>query len=286
MLEKTTALVCVALGAMLSTARADNDSDSESKPAAEVTAATADGADQLTLPKGRLLLAAFFEMNLSSGAVLKPFSISPDVWYGVTDDITVGLVHSAVGGSGFIGGVANSLCLAGESGGCADLYPGAGADVRYNLKKGMLAYAVDGGLYALHLSDPLLLSVKLGVAARWHSGPLAVELQPNVFVGVTNRTVAGVAGAPDITVNGDILSLPGTVLFNVAPKIDVAAQTGIVLPLENTSDAYFVPLSIGGFYHLNESLNVSLAFSLPRLIAASGGGADARSLTLGGTYAF
>lgn len=285
MLEKTTALVCVALGAMLSTARADTDSDSESKPAA---AATADGSDQLTLPKGRLLLNAFVGMNLSSGAVFKPFSISPDVWYGATDDITVGLVHSGVGRSGFIGGVADALCLAGTSGGCADLYPGAGIDVRYKLKNGMLAYAVDAGLYALHLSNPLELAVKLGVSARWHSGPLAVELQPNLFLGVTNRTVAsGVAGAADITVNGETLNLPVTALYTIAPKIDVGGQLGFILPLENTGDAYSIPLSLGGFYTVSESLNVSLAFSLPRLVGGgSGTGVDVRTLTLGGTYAF
>jgi hypothetical protein len=285
MLEKTTALVGVALGAMLSTARADTDSDSESKPAAEAMAATADGGAQLTLPKGRLVLNAYVGISLSTDAVFKPFSVSPDLWYGVTDDITAGLVHSAVGSTGIMGGVANSLCLAGSSSGCGDVYNNVGLDIRYKLKNGMLSYAVDGGVYALHISDPLLLAVKLGLVARWQSGPLAVELQPNAFIGVTNRT-AGAAGA-EVTVNGEVVNLPVTALYTIAPKIDVGGQIGVVLPLENTGDFYAVPLSLGGFYHVNESLNVNLAFTFPRLVGGgSGTGIDARSLTLGGTYAF
>jgi hypothetical protein len=286
MLEKTTALVCVALGAMLSTARAD-DNDSETKPAADATAPPAGGADQMTLPKGRLLLNAYLEIGLSDGAAFKPISLSPDVWYGVTDDITVGLVHSAVGGSGVLGGVGNSLCLTGTSGGCAKLYSNVGADVRYKLKSimnGAVAWAVDGGLFASNL-DPLVLAVKAGIVGRWHSGPLAVEVAPNLVFGVTNRT-AGAAGM-EVTVNGETLTLPGTALYTVAPKIDVGGQLAFLVPLENTGDAYKIALSIGGQYHLNESLNVSLAFSLPALVGGgSGNGIDARSLTLGGSYAF
>ena len=271
MLEKTTALVCVALGAMLSTARADD--DTESKPAAEATA-SADGGDQLTLPKGRLLLNAFLGVNLNE--VGKPISLSPDIWYGVTDDITVGLVHSGVGASGFIGVVGTSLCLTGADNGCANLYSNVGADIRYKLKNGMLAYAVDAGVFVADVNaGSLTLVAKLGAVARWHSGPLAVEVQPNAAIGITNR---------DAVV--DTINLPATVLYTVAPKIDVAGQTGFVLPLKDTGNTYALPLSIGAFFHVNESLTANAAFSLPRLIAGSAGGTDFRTLTLGGTYAF
>lgn len=240
-------------------------------------AATGEGGDQLTLPKGRLLLSAFLEVNLSTDLVGKPISLSPDIWYGVTDDITVGLIHSAVGGSGIIGGVGTSLCLTGADNGCANLYSNVGADVRYKLKNGTLAYAIDGGVFVADVNaDSITLAAKLGVAARWHSGPLAVETQPNVFIGLTNRASA----------NEEVVALPATGLYTVAPKIDVAGQVAIVLPIADVGNLYFVGLSVGAFYHVNESLNASLAFSLPRLVAASGGGADARTLTLGGTYAF
>jgi hypothetical protein len=239
----------------------------------------------VTLPKGRVLLDAYLEMNLVSGAEFKPFSLSPDVWYGVTDDITVGLVHSAVGGSGFIGGVGESLCLAGTGGGCADVYHNFGVDARYKLKTGNLAYAAEGGLYVAAFDPDFVMAVKLGAVARWQQGKIAAEVSPNLFIGVTGRTVG--EGATEVTVNGEVLNLPITGLYEITPKISAALQLGAVVPFENTGDTYRIPLSIGGHFAVNESINVNLAFSL---LAVAGGGSatgfDARTLTLGGTYAF
>src|SRR5262245_41487981 len=148
MLNKTSTFVCVVVGATLSALPAAAQSDTEPEAVSSSTAGP-EGTDQVTLPKSRLLLDAFFESNLSDSATFKPFAISPDIWYGATDDITVGLVHSSVGSSGFIGGADSSLCLAGTDNGCPDVYRGFGVDVRYNLKTGMLSYAADGGVYAL-----------------------------------------------------------------------------------------------------------------------------------------
>src|SRR5262249_32226978 len=125
MLNKTSTFVCVVVCGTLSSLPAAAQSDTEPE-AVSSSPAGAHGTDPVTLPKSRLLLDAFFEANLSSDATFKPFSVSPDIWYGATDELTVGLVHSSVGGSGFIGGADNSLCLAGKDNGCADLYRGFG----------------------------------------------------------------------------------------------------------------------------------------------------------------
>lgn len=289
MLYKTLTFVGVVLSATLATARADTPSDPEAPPTA-ATPVPAGGVDQLTLPRGQLLLDAFAEINLSSGAVFKPFSLSPDLWYGATDDITVGLVHSGLGASGFIGGVGDALCLTGTSGGCGKLYPGLGLDVRYKLKIGNLAWAADGGLYARAL-DPFQLAIKLGIAGRWHSGQLAVEFLPNLFLGLTNRSPAAPAVMPGtmavaVATNQEVLSVPVTGLYSLTPQLALALQLGVVLPLENLGDGYAIPLSIGGHYQATDSLNLNLAFSLPRLVAKAPSGFDVRTLTLGGTYAF
>jgi len=287
MLDKTSVLVCVVLGATLSIARADTEPEADpgTAPHAASTPSGA-GSDQLTLPKGRLLLNAFFEMNLSDEAVFKPFSISPDVWYGATDALTIGLVHSGLGRTGFMGGFGDSLCLAAKADGCTDIYRNVGLDVRYKLKAGApLSYAVDGGIYASSLDPDIVLAVKLGLSGRWSKDKLAIEFQPNVFIGVTERETG--EGEAAVTTNGEVLNVPVTAFYAVAPKIALSLQAGVVIPFENTSDGWFVPVSIGGHYFVNESLGFNLAFSLPRLIAGTAPDTfDARSLTVGGTYAF
>src|SRR5712672_2804505 len=161
MLAKNTTIVGVVLGMLFAArAHAQPDPDSETKPLdAAAAAAGGEGGEQLTLQKGRLVLNAYLGIGLSSGGAFKPISVSPDIWYGVTDDITAGVVHSAVGTTGFIGGVGESLCLTGTSNGCGDLYSNAGVEGRYKLKMSGIALAVDGGLYSGHVTDLKLLEL-------------------------------------------------------------------------------------------------------------------------------
>ncbi|HMG54597.1 MAG TPA: hypothetical protein VK601_13965 [Kofleriaceae bacterium] len=274
------------LATLLFGARAHAQSEPESEAKPPDAAAGADGTDQLTLQKGRLVVNGFVEISLSTDAVFKPFSISPDAWYGVTDDITAGLVHSATAVSGFIGGVGDALCLAGESGGCAEVYPGVGFEARYKLKLGGFAAAAEGGLLIQHLGDPFAFALKAGGIARWHQGKIAVEVQPNLIIALSNRG-STTTGGITISGNRDFLNLPITGMYALTPMIWAALQVGVALPFEDTGDAYRLPLSIGGHYRVNDMLSVSLAFSLPALVGGgSGTGADSRSLTLGGSYAF
>jgi hypothetical protein len=297
MLAKTTALVAVVLGASLSIARAD--ADPNGAGAAPMSSAAADnGPDQLVLPKGRLLLDAYLEINLSNNLAGKPISIAPDLWYGVNDDLTVGLVHSFESEFGFIGGgyalgadrAGSSLCLTGDGNGCNGVYNNVGLEARYQVKMSNpdLAIAPIGGLYVNSFKDPFSLDVKVGALGRWHKGKLAVEVEPSVFIALTKRS-ADLAGVGNVTQNHDILNIPVTVLYTVMPKLAVAGQVGVILPFEDAGHLYQIPLSIGAHYTLNSSVTVNAALTLTAL---AGGdtvldtGADGRSITLGGTYAF
>jgi hypothetical protein len=77
------------------------------------------GHPGMMLPKGAIAIHAVVEVNMSADLVAKPFSIAPDVWYGVSPKLQVGLVHSRMGQTGFLGGAGllgagAGLCLAGE----------------------------------------------------------------------------------------------------------------------------------------------------------------------------
>ena len=87
------------------------------------------------------------------------------------------------------------------------------------------------------------------------------------------------------TVNGDELAVPVTVLYSVAPKIDLVGQTGLVLPFEDTGDAYFIPFSVGVNYRLSVPASLLFAFSFPEFLGGDSS-RDIRTLTLGGSYAF
>ena len=214
--------------------------------------------------------------------------MTPDIYYGVSDKLTIGLVHSTFGETGFMGAAGDSLCLTGSSSGCGKFYNNLALDARYSLKVGKFSWAFDGGLDFRSLS-PNELAIKLGAVGRWHSDKLTIELEPELFFGLTNRKVTETVGNPPVTetltVNGDSLGVPVTVLYSMSPKLDLVGQTGLFLPFEDTGDGYFIPLTVGVNYRVNVPASLLFAFSFPQLIGGAGTG-DVRTLTIGGSYAF
>ncbi len=250
-------------------------------PASAQEAVTAE--QQMTLPGGRFFIQGFAEISLSKDAAFEPFSIAPDLWYGVSDLITVGLVHSGRASTGLYGGAGNGLCLTGEEGGCPDVYGNVGIDGRYHFYRGSgMTVSADGGLFAGPF-DPFTAALKLGVVGRWQAGAIAVDLAPNLFIGLSEREPEAGVDVAIGTNNKETLNL-------LSSQIGLALQLGAVVPFEETGDFYSVGISLGGQYMLSDRMMIDAAFSLPLLVrgdAYEGVEAfDARTLTLGFGYAF
>jgi len=232
---------------------------------------------QLTLPGGKVFLNAFVEMNLSKGLAFKPVSIAPDVYYGVNDDLTLGLIHSGRGATGLFGSAGDGLCLTGKSNGCPKVYDNIGVDARYHLwRKGGIALAASGGFYAGAL-DPFTLSLKLGGIAHFRSKAFSFELGPSIFVGITKRSEG----------NKEVLSIPATFMYALPMRLGIAAQLGLFVPFSDTALTMF-GASVGVQYFATDKLIFDAVFSLPALAGGSAvaDGVDLRTFTLGVGYAF
>ena len=239
---------------------------------------------RMTLPEGRVLVQGYIQMSLSTDAVLEPLSLSPDVWYGLTDDLSLGLAHSAAGTGGLYGAAGNSLCLTGTSNGCADVYSNVALLGRYSLLDAGVGLAAQGGL-VIGALDPLTLSLQLGVAGRWEMAPIAIVFQPSILIGLTERegAIEGTSG------NTEVITLPVSAMYDVMPELAVGLQTGVAFFLEDIGNTWVVPLSLGGRYLVTPAIWAELVFSLPAVVqgADTGTGAfDTRTLTLGGGTVF
>src|SRR5689334_13339692 len=82
-------------------------------PAPDAGATTSVG-ERVTVPSKRLYAHVEFGIALDSGHSGDPISISPDIYYGVNDKLTLGLIHSFSGASGILGEPGRSLCIAGD----------------------------------------------------------------------------------------------------------------------------------------------------------------------------
>jgi hypothetical protein len=255
-------------------------SEGDEGVAAEVTE-----EQQMTLPAGRAFVQVFAEINLSTDQALKPLSIAPDLWYGVNDQLTVGLVHSNRGSTGFFGGTGAGLCLTGSDNGCGKVYNNLGIDARYHFyRSGGITMAADGGLFARSF-DPFALALKVGATGRWQSGQLAVDLAPSIFAGLTERDPEGEVDV-EVSSNKEIFLLPVTAIYAITPQLGAAVQAGVTVPFESTGDLWTFGMSIGAQYLVNEQISADLAFSLPLLAGGpDGAGADFRAITLGVGYA-
>lgn len=232
---------------------------------------------RLTVPARRLVVHASLEVSLSADAAFEPVSVAPDLWYGVTRSLTVGLVHSSRALGGVLGGSGDGLCLTGEDGGCGAVYDGGGLLARLHLAGGPLALALDGGLLA-HGLDPLTLGLKLGLAARLQLGRLAVELAPNAWVALNERDAG----------NRELVNVPVTLTLAVTPRVALAVQSAMVAPLEDFRRDIFITLSAGVQAVVTEQIFVDVVFSLPHWLDTDLDtyGLDARTLTLGVGRAF
>lgn len=233
----------------------------------------------MTLPKGAWLINGFLETNVSKGFVGKPVSLVPDGWYGVDDKLTVGLVHSSIAMTGFVGAVGDSICLTGADNGCPKPYKTVGALARYRLQA---PFAIEGGLVVSN-TQPFSLDLKLGGSGRWRFKKYTVEVQPNLLVAVTQRVTDAMLTPP----HSERLNLPATGGYAVTPKIELEAQLGFSIPFNKAGDYFTIPFAIGGRYVHNAHLSFGLVFAFPGLLRgdALAGGVDIRTLTLGVSYA-
>lgn len=241
--------------------------------------------ERVTMPAKRGMIRGVLGINLSVDVAGDPISFSPDLWYGINDKLTVGLVHSAVGETGIVGlPAATSLCISGDF--CTDVYNGFGLDLRYGIKSDeTLAVAFEGGLIATDF-DPTRFVLKLGAAGRFRlAQKFALDFQPNVFIGITKREPDGTMGDPG---NKEVLTVPITAVYAATPKIGVMTQLAMFLPFAAAADSYLLAFSLGGMYSVNKQLGIEAAFTLPALLGGEvlATGVDARTFSLGGVYAF
>ncbi len=213
---------------------------------------------------GGLAVWGSLDINASKGAFAKPFGIAPDIFYGVSDVLSVGLAHSNWATNGFAGGGGGGLCLAGTSNGCAKAYNNVGILGKYALSDSL---AAEGGLVLASL-DPMFAGIKAGVTGRLMAGPLMVMYSPNLYIGATKRDLG----------NKERLNVPVAAMMPAGPVM-AGIQTGLYSPLSKFGDSFGIPLSLMGMMHVNPNLMAGAAFTFNR-IAGKASSADSRTLNL------
>lgn len=191
----------------------------------------------LTLDRGRVNATLTAEHDVSAGHAGDPSSFAPDLSVGITDDVTLALVHSTAARTGFRGSAGAGICATDA---CAHTYDNAGLEVLYSLARGPFALAANAGVHASSFDRGHYIT-KLGAKLRYRAGRVVVAGAPSVWLAMTHRDDA-------IAPNRDRLWLPVTAATQVAGPVSAGVGTGFKTPLDDIGDSFEIAAGVFAQY--------------------------------------
>ena len=252
--------------------RAGGDATPTPPPAAaSVTAPIS--ATEATLHQGAVNIDGDLVIGLSKGSAWKPIQIIPNLYYGVSNELTAGFANntnaeifqavSAPGGRG--------LCLSGSDKGCDHVYNSFSLDALFSfMRSSRLDLAAHGGVD--FVLDPFLLSLRLGVKGKAGIGPLAIVFDPSLNIGLIKRDQ-----------NKEHLQVPVRIGLMATSQLNVGVSAALNGQLDGFGNSYQIPLGVGATFALNGAVDLRAQFAFDNL-AGKNGGADFRTLSVGAAY--
>lgn len=236
----------------------------------------------VTLPAGMAELYVPVNVNLSTDQTLgltdgtttefgtfKPVRVNPSIYYGLTDDVSVGLYTELEPTTPMFAG----LCLSGESNGCYPI-PGygkggflapvfntiAGEGVVSLLRKDDYQLAAFGGLEFITIGDPTMIRARFGLSEKWARGNFALPVKLGVHIGLANRQVDG------LNVNTDSFFVDAEPTYNLTPQLAVFVRAAFASTFDNFSDGIVVPVGAGLEYGVTHTFDLGAKFEFDNLL--------------------
>jgi hypothetical protein len=258
----------------------------EAPPAVAATpppaAAAPSGPANITLRQGGIGVDGDVAVGVSKGNAGKPISVVPNVYYGVTDTLSVGIGSNP--GSEIFQNVAGAgLCLSGQSNGCGKVYNNVSLDGLFSFaRSAMMDVGAHGGLDT-EFGQDTLAQLRLGVKGRMLTGPLVLTFDPSLRIGLNKRDF-----------NKETLVVPVRIGFMATPQLNLGLSVALAMIVDpptgiSAGDTRSVPVGIGGTFAINNMLAVRAQFVLDQLGSSDarlngGGRADARTFSIGAAY--
>ena len=197
------------------------------------------------LHSGSLRFDATGELEMSTARVAKPLSIAPDLWFGATDGLTLGVVDSRYAQTGFRGAAGGAFCVTGTAAGCPTLYNNIGLEAWQALLRGPESLVIGGGGYATNIQRGFY-AAKLGLKSKITEGRLALTTMPSVLIAVNDRHVTNP--------NTDVLYVPVALALKLSAAATFAIGSGIKGPVDDFRHKWQIPLGASASYAIGPVL--------------------------------
>lgn len=222
----------------------------------------------LTLDAGGYEARLAVELGLEG--TVRPIALAPDLWYGVTDRLTVGVIHSDTS----IDQVAAtaSFCFRGGPETCDHIYRGSGLDVAWSALAGALAIA-PRVRFLIRDTDPFKPAGTVGALVRWAHARFAIYADPYLRFGLANRDLG----------NRTTLFLPVWFAFQPAHGILLSLHTGWDSDLAVASDGWHLPVAFDATWRVTPQIDLGLEAGFPSAFGPQNS-VHNRALTLSVAY--
>jgi hypothetical protein len=236
-------------------------------------------ARPLTLAKGMVGITGALIVDISANKWGKPIWLLPQLYYGVSDQLTVGITGNP---RAEFFPTQGGLCLSssGYCGGKVVIPNNVSFDLLFSFNRtAMMEIAFHGGI-DFRAIDPFVASGRGGLLIKVRVNELvAIMADPSVTAGITKR------GAPPSGVNNqEFLSVPIRVGFQFHPQINAGLITGVSGWLSGFADSYQVPIGLSALAALNEKIDAAVNLTFPTVVgfvpAANTSHFDYRSVAL------
>lgn len=183
----------------------------------------------------------------------RPLSVAPDVWVGVTSQLTLGVIHSDLS----IDRIAPkaSLCVRHDDLLCPRFYRGSGIDVRYRVLAGELTVVPHARLLLRDI-EPLKPAITLGAALRWTRGRITLTTDPFLQLGLMNTNRG----------NRSAMWLPVVISTAVNHRVDTEVSSGWNSDLAVIRDGWHLPLEIAVRVRVTAQVDVRMGVGFTSLL--------------------
>jgi hypothetical protein len=184
------------------------------------------------LADGQVEADLTIEANMHPSEFAEPLSIAPDLWFGASDRLTLGVVHSDPAIDRLEPGA--SLCVRTFVMGCDRVWQRGGIDALWTLQRGELAIA-PRLRFLVRDVDPVKPALTIGALVQWSRGRWSAWADPYVMLGLMNQAEG----------NRSALFLPVTGTVHVTCRWAIDLRTGWDSEFHEWHDKWHVPMWLG-----------------------------------------
>jgi hypothetical protein len=216
----------------------------------------------VTLRQGVVAGHVAFEINATKDAEREPMSLAPDLAYGVTDNLTLGIIHSASALTGFRGSAGSGVCFTGTEGACRTPYTAGGIEALYNIGRGSAALALDAGIIWSAFEPSIHTDAKLGLKLKMSEGNVFAWFQPNVWLALDDRW-------DRVVPHEHQLFLPISVWIKPVAPLAIGVGSGVKGPLKNFGDRLAIPIGPLVQYAFDARLSAGASLVFSKVLAGN-----------------